>query len=214
MARKPKSGETIRGIILVKFQGETYKGNFTLRDRWLEVSCRYGPNKGTSYYPSPNMTINPPHELAEQLLREIIQEASQNGQLDPHGDADEISANAPKMNPLSAQSGHCYYAIRCWNCREYLPLIEAPSGASFEENQAAQERVRGFMVRCMCANETLAEGMIFVGGRRNPRANEYFQHPRRRTTRPLTDLRRARSILARIIVRKVLTKAANSPPTW
>jgi hypothetical protein len=78
MPRKLEPTEPITGAIATEFEGKTYKGYFTIRDGWLEVSSPYG-SKGTWYYGTPGRQVNPPTMLAERFLAEIITSAARAG---------------------------------------------------------------------------------------------------------------------------------------
>jgi hypothetical protein len=64
------------------------------------------------------------------------------------------------MNPIHAERGKFYYAIKCQNaqCQEPLPLIEAPIHLSFDEKKNLEKQVAGRVVRCpICTRETPIE---------------------------------------------------------
>ena len=82
MVQKSKPIEAIKGTISTEFEGETYRGDFTIVDGWLEVSSPYG-SKGSWNYGTPNTQVNPPFMLAEMFLVEIVNSAARAGRLLP-----------------------------------------------------------------------------------------------------------------------------------
>jgi hypothetical protein len=167
MPRKPKPPLVLsRGSVSTEFDGKTYTASYTVRDdATVEVLCRYGHRRARTLQGAPGQVV-PQDGFAKQLLDEIIGEAARNGRLDPQGDAEtnqvETPAAArPKMRPVPKQLGKFYYAIRCENCQEFLPLVEVPPLSSDEK--ATSERFKGFIVRCdSCVRDTLVEGPLSI----------------------------------------------------
>jgi hypothetical protein len=55
------------------------------------------------------------------------------------------------MNPLETKRGHFYYAVKCQNCKETLPLVEVPSHAEMKD---FRDQLRDLTVRCpFCTQE-------------------------------------------------------------
>jgi hypothetical protein len=71
-----------------------------------------------------------------------------------------------QMNPINAERGKFYYAIRCPHCDKVLPLAERSQSQSWDEGQLIQKQLKALVVCCpICTQETnIAQRTIHVLG--------------------------------------------------
>lgn len=81
MPRKTKAADVITGEVSVEFEGETQTGRYgyTVRDRWVTVSMKYGSKGGSVHEVPPGRPQIT--DMAKTLLYEIFMKAKLEGRL-------------------------------------------------------------------------------------------------------------------------------------